>query len=123
MNEENIIKLSKKGGFYYVYKNDCYIIYYLLHYKILNNKLGFPVSAISKVTNILENKHINYYISENEKQEYVDNNYAKYLNLGKVKYTKEEMKKSIFEKINLLSIRQTDELLNIIKEYLDEQQI
>ena len=60
---------------------------------------------------------------ENEKQEYVDNNYAKYLNLGKVKYTKEEMKKSIFEKINLLSIRQTDELLNIIKEYLDEQQI
>ena len=24
MNEENIIKLSKKGGFYYVYKNDCY---------------------------------------------------------------------------------------------------
>ena len=81
------------------------------------------MSAISKVTNILENKHINYYISENKKQEYVDNNYAKYLNLGKVKYTKEEMKKNIFEKINLLSIRQTDELLNIIKEYLDDQQI
>ena len=81
------------------------------------------MSAISKVTNILENKHINYYISENKKQEYVDNNYAKYLNLGKVKYTKEEMKKNIFEKLNLLSIRQTDELLNIIKEYLDEQQI
>lgn len=33
------------------------------------------------------------------------------------------MKKTIEEKINLLSAAQTEELLNIIKRYLDEQQI
>lgn len=123
MKQENTVKLIKKGGFYNVYNDDCYILYYLFDYKITNNKLGFPISIITKVITILENNHINYYITESEKQQYTNNSYSKYLNLGKVKYAKEMMKKTIEEKINLLSAAQTEELLNIIKRYLDEQQI
>ena len=123
MKQENTVKLTKKGGFYNVYNDDCYIFYYLLGYKITNNKLGFPISIIAKVITILENNHINYYITESKKQQYTNNNYLKYLNLGKVKYTKERMKRTIEEQINLLSATQTEELLNIIKRYLDEQQI
>lgn len=123
MKQENTIKLIKKGGFYNVYNDDYYILYYLFDYKITNNKLGFPISIIAKVVTILENNHINYYITESEKQQYTNNNYLKYLNLGKVKYAKKSMKKTIEEQINLLSATQTEELLNIIKRYLDEQQI
>ena len=48
MTKTNYINIVKKGGFYTVYNNDCYIINYLFNYKIVNNKTGFPISSINK---------------------------------------------------------------------------
>lgn len=38
-----MVKLYKKGGFYHCYNDDSYIIGYLCDYKIINNRVGFPI--------------------------------------------------------------------------------
>ena len=38
-----MVKLYKKGGFYHCYNDDSYIISYLFDYKIINNRVGFPI--------------------------------------------------------------------------------
>ncbi len=120
--EKNIITISKKGGFYNVYNNDCYILYYLFNYKVINNKLGFPISTLPKVISTLENKKINYSIENKEEKSFINNDYLKYLKLGKEKYNITQTKKTFEEKIKRLSKKQTNELFNLIKRYLDEQQ-
>ena len=114
------ISILKTGNFYNIYNDDCYILYYLFNYKIINNKLGFPLSSLPKVINTLENKKINYSIDNNEIT-FRNNNYLKYLNLGKEKYNTTLARKTIEEKIKRLSKKQANELFNIIKRYLDEQ--
>ena len=64
--EKNIITISKKGNFCNIYNNDCYILYYLFNYKIINNKLGFPINSLPKVITTLENRKINYSINNKE---------------------------------------------------------
>lgn len=119
--EKNIITISKKGNFCNIYNNDCYILYYLFNYKIINNKLGFPINSLPKVITTLENRKINYSIN-NKEINFIDNNYLTYLNLGREKYNTILTQKAFEEKIKRLSKKQTDELFNLIKRYLDEQQ-
>lgn len=119
--EKNIITISKKVNFCNIYNNDCYILYYLFNYKIINNKLGFPINSLPKVITTLENRKINYSIN-NKEINFIDNNYLTYLNLGREKYNTTLTQKAFEEKIKRLSKKQTDELFNLIKRYLDEQQ-
>lgn len=119
--EKNIITISKKGSFCNICNNDCYILYYLFNYKIINNKLGFPINSLPKVIATLENRKINYSIG-NKEISFINNNYLTYLNLGREKYNTTQTKKTFEEKIERLSKKQTDELFNLIKRYLDEQQ-
>lgn len=93
----------------------------LFNYKIINNKLGFPINSLPKVITTLENRKINYSIN-NKEINFIDNNYLTYLNLGREKYNTTLTKKTFEEKIKRLSKKQTDELFNLIKRYLDEQQ-
>lgn len=76
--EKNIITISKKGSFCNIYNNDCYILYYLFNYKIINNKLGFPINSLPKVIATLENRKINYSIG-NKEISFIDNNYLTYV--------------------------------------------
>ena len=46
------VVLRKSGGFYHVNSDDCYILYYLFNYKIVSDRVGFPISAYNKVINI-----------------------------------------------------------------------
>ena len=57
--------LRKNGGFYSAYGDDAYILYYLLNYKIIGDKVGFPKSAFNKVINLLEDNHISYEVDGN----------------------------------------------------------
>ncbi len=57
-----MIKLYIKGGFYYCYGNDSIIISYLCNYKIINNRVGFPICGINKVINILIDNKLDYII-------------------------------------------------------------
>ena len=49
---KNIVEIFKYGGFYSVYNNDTYIFYYLFGYKIIDNRVGFPLSAYDKVKDV-----------------------------------------------------------------------
>ncbi len=113
----NNVVLRKNGGFYSVYGDDAFILYYLFHYKIIDDKVGFPLSGYNKVINCLEDNLINYSdsnknISVNYKKK---NNYNKFLNLGKKKHSLDFRINSIMEKINNLSENDIDEILDLIE--------
>ena len=85
------ICLFKIGTFYHAYGRDAYILSYMFGYKIKDleknyKECGFPVSAISKVCEKLENNKINYLIIDrrnnydvDEKEDYKNlNRYAEF---------------------------------------------
>ena len=57
---KNTLVLRQIGKFYNALDDDCYILIYLFCYKISNYKSGFPVSALNKVKNELEEKKISF---------------------------------------------------------------
>ena len=61
--------LIKVGNFYEILDKDAMILNKVLGYKLtkLSNtlKCGFPVSSLSKVKEILDEKHLNYVVVEN----------------------------------------------------------
>ena len=70
-----MIKIYKKGGFYHSYDDDSIIISYLCNYKIINNRVGFPINSINKVVNILIDNKIDYiiYNKDNVIDKYISN--------------------------------------------------
>jgi len=72
------VVLRKNGGFMCVHGEDVYILYYLLNYKIIGDKLGFPNSALNKVVNLLEDNHISYEVGGNVYDFKTRNKYKKY---------------------------------------------
>lgn len=91
--------LIQYGNFYRVFKEDSYIIYFLMGYKIVNDKVGFPISELHKVKDRLEKYRINYYFygKTHYQKSYEDNRYSYILELGRNCYYKtvllEELKK------------------------------
>ena len=88
---KNYVEIFKNGGFYSVYNNDTYIFYYLFRYKIIDNRVGFPLSAYDKVINKLEELKIDY---ENKSLDVCKkfkklNKYNYFLEKGKSKYSLE----------------------------------
>ena len=64
-HQEEIV-LLKVGSFYVTFGFDAITMNYLFSYQINNEKLGFPVAALTKVTKNLRDKNISFYIVENE---------------------------------------------------------
>ena len=122
MNNRSII-IRKSGGFYQVFDNDALIISYLFDYKIINHKCGFPLVAINKVINTLEEKKINFIIKDEEevvKNFRNKNTYSKYLEKARVKDNINNRIKSILDKINDLDVKKMNEVLSVIEETLYE---
>lgn len=115
----NELILRKNGGFYSVYGDDCYILFYLLGYKIVGDKVGFPISAYNKVVNTLEDNKISYTDKYNNKSNDYKrkNNYNKLLDLGKRKYSLNYRIDNIIEKMNLLNEEDIDNILSYIESY------
>ena len=88
------VTIRKMGLFYNVFDDDALILHYLLHYKIIDNKVGFPSNAINKVINSLEEKNISYKIL-NDSQDNKDfkdlNKYDFYLAKAKDAIVVQEM--------------------------------
>ena len=85
----------KFGSFYRVFNNDIYIIWYFTRYRIVDGKrIGFPVSIIDDLVDLLTHKHISYIIYNNDldyiKVSSINNCYNKYVLMGKELYRKEE---------------------------------
>ncbi|MGM9879635.1 MAG: hypothetical protein ACI31R_06425 [Bacilli bacterium] len=66
MNNKKVI-LRQVGKFVNVFDEDAVIISYLLNYKLVNDKVGFPMNALNKVINTLEEKKISYELKGEEK--------------------------------------------------------
>ena len=69
-HQEEIL-LLKVGSFYVTFDLDAITMNYLFSYQINNEKLGFPVTALAKVTTNLRDKNISFYILEGEEVEEV----------------------------------------------------
>ena len=107
----NYVILRRIGGFYNSFDNDAIVLSYLCDYKVKNGKTGFPISAIDKVINILEDNKVNYIIKEKgidkiKKNFNNGNKYNKILIKGKEKYD-----------INF----RIDKLIDVIEDYINEE--
>ncbi len=64
MNE--IVLIKKSGYFYNCYNDNAVIIHYLLKYKMVpgKRKVGFPVSSLERVKQVLNYYKINYAVED-----------------------------------------------------------
>ncbi len=118
---KDCITLKKLGGFYNVYNDDAYILFYLFHYNIKNNKSGFPLTAYNKVINCLEENDINYIVEGKEevKRDFKKKNkYCFIVDKGKKLYEREQRSNFIYERISDLKESEIDELLTLIEDYV-----
>ena len=85
----------KFGSFYRVFNDDIYIIWYFTRYRIVDGKrIGFPVSIIDDLVELLTKEHISYIIYNNDldyiKVSSINNCYNKFVIIGKELYREEE---------------------------------
>lgn len=117
---KNNVKIFKNGGFYSVYNNDKYIFYYLFGYKIIDNRVGFPLSAYDKVINKLEELKIDY---ENKSLDVCKkfkklNKYNYFLEKGKSKYSLNFRLNKTLLYIEKLEEKEIDEIISYIERKL-----
>ena len=115
------ITLRKSGGFYICFDNDAIVLSYLCNYKINNGRVGFPIGAIDKVINILENSSVSYVVKvgldETSLKKYgKKNKYKFYLDKGKCKISLDNRINKILEKINNLKEEEVIRLLDLIED-------
>ena len=75
---ECVVKVYKHGNFYNVYGDDAKVVSILTGYRVINNRLGFPISMINKVIGLLDNNKISYIILDK------DNVIRKYKGINKM---------------------------------------
>ena len=118
------ITIRKHGWFYHVFDDDCYILYYLFDYKIINRKTGFPLNSLNKVINKLTDLSISYEVIEECKRDFKKlNKYNKYLKLGISKYDKDNKYLSIYSKLDSLDDTDLDKILEYIDGIINEKWI
>ena len=103
--KEYIEIIKNKGIFYNVYGEDAYVMSSITDYKITNGRMGFPINSIEKIKKILKEKNINYIICEEqitEEKTFKENNYNKYLYLGKKIYKENQEKDNLLKSIKKL---------------------
>lgn len=120
--KKDVVEIRKCGKFYNVFGEDAVILHHLLNYKIVVDKggTGFPEIAYNKVINSLEDAKISYKVSEKyeilaEKDFKKLNEYKKILKLGLKDLSYEERISKIENKLNKLSEKELDEILEIIE--------
>ena len=119
------VLLREIGKFVSVFDEDSIIISYLMGYKIVNSKVGFPSNLLVKVINKLEDNNINYLIKykdnkEDKKDFNKNNNYKKILEKGKKVLELREMKDNITPKLEILEIEKLEKIVKYINEVVNE---
>lgn len=120
------VVLVKSGKFYRIYGRDAYIISYLFKYKIkVEGEIvssGFPVDSLKRVQSTLENKKINYIISDSrtnymveEKEDFKNlNNYLEFYQKSKIYVNNQKRINKIYEYLDKNS--EKEELKKILIE-------
>lgn len=122
LNNFTSIVLIKSGSFYITFDEDASILNYIFSYQINNSKVGFPLSSINKVKNVLDSKKINYVVfADNniEVFEKEDNCYACYFNEAKKNEFNFSMNKMLIDRIKFLLNSDSENYIKI-KRFIDE---
>lgn len=116
----NKVSMRKRGKFYASYDDDAYVLFALLGYKIVRNRVGFPVESIGKVTNTLEEKHVNYTVIDGDEEvlnrKFSNNHYEGFLDKSKSSFEKTNEEKLLIDRIKKLD----EEKVNLIIEFIRE---
>ena len=116
------IEFKRKGKFYEVKHEDAYILWYLLRYKIHNNKVGFPESSLFKVLDILKENQVGYRLSLDDDLGYIksniENKYEEILEEAKKEFLKEKKQKELLDKIKRASRDDLEKVLSYMESVL-----
>ena len=116
------IEFKRKGKFYEVKHEDAYILWYLLRYKIYNNRIGFPESSLFKVLDILKENQVGYRLSLDDDLGYIksttENKYEEILEKAKKEWIKEKKEKDLLEKIKKAKQEDLEKVLNYMETVL-----
>ena len=116
------IEFKRKGKFYEVKHEDAYILWYLLRYKIYNNRIGFPESSLFKVLDILKENQVGYRLSLDDDLGYIksnkENKYEEILEKSKKEWIKEKKEKDLLEKIKKAKQEDLEKVLSYIESVL-----
>lgn len=116
-NYDTYLIFIKKGNFYYCYKEDAYIIHYLLNYKLIDNAVAFPLNAINKVLNIVTNNDLGVIIYDGIILDKIYGDSDKYnkLHTKSLEYIdKEKIIKNINEKLKSYTLEQLSKVVSTI---------
>jgi hypothetical protein len=115
------IEIRKIGLFYNAFDDDAQIMHFLFGYKIKENRCGFPLNALNKVINTLEDKKISYEIIGESKNDFKDlNTYNKYLEKAIDKLKINNRINNILERLNNLDKDKLCLLLTKFESLIDE---
>lgn len=115
-----MVVFRKAGNFYSVFDDDAIIIHALFKYKIKDGRVGFPVNSISKITDKLNELHIDYKL-DNINTHFDDNKYDYYLVDSKNKMALGYKIDEIIDKINNAEFNQLNELIELIDNFFNER--
>lgn len=112
------VKLYKNGGFYSAFEESALVIFALFGYKIVNNRVGFPLGSYEKVKSKLEEHKINYQnVVDNIIKDFQeDNSFLTYVEIGKKKFDYKYRIDNILEKLESLSENKIDDIINYIED-------
>lgn len=113
------IVFRKAGNFYSVFDDDAIILHSLFKYKIKDNRVGFPLNSIIKVTDKLKELHIDYRLDDITSH-FDDNMYNYYLIDSKNKFSLDYKINEIQEKINNANYNQLNDLIELVDNYFNE---
>lgn len=54
----------RAGSFYRTYDQDAIILFYLCHYQVIKNMLGFPIRSLNKVLKELKCEEVNFIVDD-----------------------------------------------------------
>lgn len=123
MRSKKVI-LRQVGKFINVFDEDAIIISYLLNYKLVNDKVGFPMNALNKVVNTLEENKISYEVKGEEKieKDFKNNNkYNSILNKAKEIVVLRKRYIDIKTYFDDLTVEQLERIISYIEEVINER--
>ncbi len=120
---KKILTIRKIALFYNAYDDDAQILSYLLGYKIIKGRVGFPENAVHKVMNTLDSHKINYKIigDQEEIKDFKNlNQYSKILAKSRDKIEIEDKVEKMIQKINTLDSESLCEILDRMEHMIHE---
>ena len=113
--------LIKSGSFFVTFGNDAILMNYFFSYQINNDKIGFPLSQIDKITNLLKKQKVSLVIVDDGEYviDSIPNDYNVYFTKAKKININEKMNDLLLEEIKVL-IESNNENYNKIKRFIDE---